>query len=114
MENSNNLERRVFERFSVELPVRFIDIYRYQEGEGKTVDISAKGIGMVTEQNLTPFTPVELWVDTPLQHQTFYARGEVVWSKPISENLWRIGLEFERADLMGVAQLLRLSKKTKN
>jgi len=105
--NNNNKDRRIFERFSLSLPVRFFDLYRQQEGEGKTVDISAKGMGLVTERSLNAYTPLEIWVDIPKSVQPFYARAEVVWSKPLSENLNRVGIEFEQADLMGVAQLLQ-------
>jgi len=105
--NNNNKDRRIFERFPLSLPVRFFDLYRQQEGEGKTVDISAKGMGLVTERSLNAYTPLEIWVDIPQSVQPFYARAEVVWSKPLSENLNRVGIEFEQADLMGVAQLLQ-------
>jgi|YelNatPaOPRAMG01_1025707.scaffolds.fasta_scaffold02068_2 c-di-GMP-binding flagellar brake protein YcgR len=105
--NNNYRDRRTFERFPLSLPVRFFDFYRQQEGEGKTVDISAKGMGLVTEKNLNAYTPLEIWVDIPQSAQPFYARAEVVWSKPISQNLNRVGIEFEQADLMGVSRLLR-------
>ncbi|MCM8792429.1 MAG: PilZ domain-containing protein [Candidatus Omnitrophica bacterium] len=106
--NNNYSDRRIFERVPLDLSVRFIDTYHLCEGEGKTVDISAKGMGLVTEHNLNPYTPLELWVDIPGRNQPFYTRAEVVWSKPLAENLWRVGVEFERADFMNVSQLLNI------
>jgi hypothetical protein len=105
--NNNSKDRRIFERFKVELPVRFFDLYHQQEGEGKTVDVSARGIGLVTERPLEPYTPLELWVEVPQGKSPFYTRAEVVWRKPISEKLIRVGVEFEQANLLGLSQLLQ-------
>jgi hypothetical protein len=109
--NNNYKDRRTFERFALNLAVRFFDLYRQQEGEGKTVDISAKGMGLITEKDLDAYTPLEIWIEIPQSVEPFYTRAEVVWSKPISENLTRVGIEFEKANLMGVAQLLRTDKR---
>ena len=106
--NSNNKDRRIFERVAVSHAIRFFDLYHQQEGEGKTVDVSAKGIGLLTKQQLRTYTPLEIWIDIPSHSQPFYARAEVVWSKPSPDGQIRAGVCFERADLMGVAQLLRV------
>lgn len=105
--NNNYKDRRVFERFIARLPVKFIDLNQNKEGTAYTHDVSAKGLGIVTQQQVNPFTPMELWLDIPDKGESLYTRGEVAWSKPVTPNSWRIGINLERADLMGMARVLR-------
>lgn len=103
-------DKRIFERFSVRLPLRFLNLNNGKEGIGETRDISAKGIGLVAVEQLTSRTPLEIWVDLPNGASPLYSRGEVVWSKPPTnaQEYWA-GIELEEANLMGVARVLRLT-----
>ena len=105
--NNNSKDRRVFERFKARLPVRFIDLKRNQEGAAYTCDVSAKGMGLVSQKQVNPYTPMELWLDIPDKGEPLYARGEVVWSKEAEANQFRAGVELEKADLMGMSRVLR-------
>jgi hypothetical protein len=105
--NNNYKDRRVFERFKTRLPVRFIDLKRNREGAAYTYDVSAKGLGLVSQVEVNPYTPMELWLDMPDKGEPLYTRGEVVWSTPITTNSWRVGINLERADLMGMSRALR-------
>ena len=100
-------DRRIFARFPVCLPLRFIDVGGNKEGEAQTQDISAKGIGLVTNAELSPRTPLEMWLEIPDRGEPLYTRGEVVWSKFLEPNKYRVGVELEEADLMGMARVLR-------
>lgn len=100
-------DRRTFERFPVKLALRFLDLKANREVEAQTYDISAKGIGLATNQELTTQTPLEMWLAVPDKGEPFYARGEVAWSKMVEPNSYRVGINLERADLMGVARVLR-------
>ncbi|MCM8799606.1 MAG: PilZ domain-containing protein [Candidatus Omnitrophica bacterium] len=106
--NNNYKDRRIFQRFSVKLPVRFIDLYRNEEGEGFSQDISAKGVGLVTEKKLSTYTPLELWLNIPDGKEPLYVRGEVVWVNALDSFNYRVGINLERADLMGISRILRL------
>ncbi len=100
-------DRRIFARLPVRLPLRFIDVGENKEGEAETQDISAKGIGLVTNEELSPRTPLEMWLQLPDRSEPLYTRGEVVWSRALEPNKYQVGVELEKADLMGMARVLR-------
>lgn len=100
-------DRRIFERFQTRFPLRFIDLKGNREGSGQTKDISAKGIGFLTREGLKLRTPLEMWLEVPDKGEPFYTRGEVVWSKMVAPNEFNIGVNLERADLMGMSRVLR-------
>ncbi len=108
MQDENSVDRRVFARISTSLPVRFLASGKNKECYGKTVDISANGIGMLSEEELSPMTSLELWLELPDNRGPFYTRGEVVWSAPSVEEVGksRSGIRLEKAELMGLAPLL--------
>lgn len=97
----------MFARINTSFPVRFLDPARGIEGRADTVDISANGLGLVTQENLSSKTPLEMWLDIPDQHEPFYTRGEVVWSQASSDvGQRRVGIRLEKAELMGLARIL--------
>jgi len=108
MDQQKNYEdRRVFERFPVNFPVRFLSLGLKQEGSAHACDISAKGIGFISKTKLTPHLSLELWMDMPDNGEPLYTRGEVAWSKPSGNNEYRTGISLEKADFMGLGRALR-------
>lgn len=104
-------DRRTFARIETKFPLRFLAPREDNEGEGKTLDISANGVGFVTEENLLPKMSLEMWLDIPDHHSPFYTRGEVVWSKDLSDTgQQRVGVRLEKAELMGLARALWVKK----
>ena len=102
-------DRRVFERINTKLPVRFLDPASGREGHADTTDISANGLGLVTNESLPAMVSLEMWLGIPDQHEPFYTRGEVVWSEPMpATGEHRIGIRLEKAELMGLARVLWL------
>jgi len=105
-------DRRVFARINTRLPVRFLDPGSGREGNADTVDISANGLGLVTNESLSVTTPLEMWLGIPDQHEPLYTRGEVVWSEPLSSTgEHRVGVRLEKAELMGLARVLWLKER---
>jgi len=100
-------DKRIFARFPVNLPMKFVDLNVNKEGEATAHDISAKGFGFVAKEPLKPNTSLEMWLDVQDKGEPLYARGEVVWSKPAPNNTYRIGVNLGKADLMGLARLIR-------
>lgn len=100
-------DRRIFARFPTEIPLRVLDMNRGREGQAQTQDISAKGIGLLTNEELSPHTPLEMWLEIPDKGEPLYTRGEVVWSKSQGADEYRVGVDLERADLMGISRVLR-------
>ncbi|MFA5145626.1 MAG: PilZ domain-containing protein [Candidatus Omnitrophota bacterium] len=107
MLNSGFEDKRIFERFPTGFPVRFLDLNENREGEAQSMDISAKGIGLVANKELAPRTPLELWLDIPDKGEPFYTRGEVVWSKMIGDSRCQLGVNLEKANLMGLSRVMR-------
>ncbi|MDD4939508.1 MAG: PilZ domain-containing protein [Candidatus Omnitrophica bacterium] len=105
-------DRRVFERIGTKLPVRFLDPISGKEGTADTTDISANGLGMVTNESLRTMTPLEMWLGIPDKHEPLYTRGQVVWSESLpSSGEYRIGIRLEKAELMGLARVLWLKRR---
>lgn len=102
-------DKRIFSRLPVKFPVRFLDPNQNKEGQAQTQDISAKGLGVISDAELTPSTSLELWLQIPDNGEPLYTRGNVVWSKKIEENQYRTGISLEKADLMGLSRVLRIS-----
>jgi hypothetical protein len=106
-------DRRIFARINTRLPVRFLDSTSGREGQADTIDISANGLGLVTNESLSAMTPLEMWLGIPDQHEPLYTRGEVVWSESLSSaGDHRLGVRLEKAELMGLARILWLKERS--
>lgn len=102
-------DRRLFERFFVEFPVRFLDRNSGREYDGTTFDVSAKGIGFIFKEALAPSTALEMWIKLPDKGEPLYARGDIAWSRMIEPQVYKLGVDLEKADLMGISRCLRVS-----
>lgn len=101
-------DKRMFERISARFPLRFIDPSSGQKEGAQAVDISANGLGMITERDLNPQVPLEMWMHIPDKHEPLYTRGQVVWSEELgSSGQKRFGIVLEKAELMGISRVLR-------
>jgi Tfp pilus assembly protein PilZ len=108
MQNMGFEDLRVFERFPVKLAMKYLNLGSNNEGQAQTMDISAKGIGITTNEMLSPNTTVEMWLKVPDRGDPLYTRGEVVWSHMVGANNFRAGVNLDRADLMGISRILRV------
>lgn len=109
MIHAEHEDRRIFARFPMELPLRFLGPENNKEGYGETQDVSAKGVGMVTHDELPANSTVELWLNIPDRGEPLYTRGEVVWSTRLEPHKYRCGVNLDKADLMGMARALRVA-----
>jgi hypothetical protein len=100
-------DKRIFQRMTAKLNVKYLDLESGREGEARTCDISAKGIGLVSGSELKARAPLEMWLKVPDRDEPLYTRGEVVWSKEVSSTEYRSGINLERADLLGLSRALR-------
>jgi hypothetical protein len=104
-------DRRIFERIPVSFSVRIRDVNSNRWGLAQSRDISANGIGLHSDTELLPRTPVELWLPLPNKGETLYTKGEVVWSRRLEPNTYNFGVCLEQADLMGISQVLKGVKR---
>ncbi len=101
-------DRRIFQRFNFRFPARLLDLNNGSEIPAETSDVSAKGLGLVLKQRIPVNTPLEAWLQIPDSGEPLYTRGMAVWSKQDSQDQYRIGMDLERADLMGLSRILRV------
>ena len=99
--------RRLFERIPSDLSLRFFNAQTNKWRLVKTRDISIQGIGLVTEEDLPDDTLLEMWLPIPDKGESLYTRGNVVWSKMIEPNRYRVGVNLEKADLVEICRILR-------
>lgn len=106
-QNNNSADRRIFARIPKILPVRFLASGWDKESQGQTVDISATGIGLLSEEKFSPQTSLEIWLELPDKQNPFYTRGKVVWSRFLADKAKQhSGIRLEKAELMGLAPIL--------
>jgi len=102
-------ERRMFQRFNIEIPVKFRSLSNNIEGSGKIINISAGGGGMiVTIKYLLPGTPLEMQILIPDNNASLNANAKVIWLKAMEPTLFLAGVQFDKVDFMGIARALRL------
>ena len=103
-------DRRLFARIDARFPLKFLNSISGNEEVARVVDISASGVGFVTESSLPINAPLEMWLNIPDRHVPFYTKGDVVWSTHIPEaDQQRVGVRLEKAELMGLARILWLN-----
>ncbi len=106
-------DQRVFARIDANFPLKFLDPRNGREGIADTVDISANGVGIITDEYLSAKTPLEMWLQIPDQHEPLYLRGEVVWSEGLSDTpRQRAGVHLENARLMSLARVLWFKRRS--
>lgn len=107
-------DRRVFVRFSLQIPIRFLEIGREKEREGQVLNISANGIGFISNTRLPNNTPLKIWIEVPGRSEPLHLLGKVIWSKKSTikkDKPWRAGAQLENANLVGLSQILQYNMK---
>ena len=100
-------DHRIFERFLVNLSARYLNLDTGKEGLANTQDVSAKGLGLATSEELRLHAALEIWLEMKNKGDPLYTRGEVVWVKMVDANNYKLGVELEKADLMGISRVFR-------
>jgi len=112
MQRQEFRDRRAYQRIPVRLFLRYFNLHSNKEGSAETRDISANGIGLFTEEDLSPRTPLEIWLQIPDRGEPLYTKGKVVWSKMIEPNRYRAGVCLEKVDFMAMSRIVRLQNIT--
>lgn len=100
-------DHRIFERFPVNIAARYFNPDTGKEGLAKIQDVSAKGLGLAASEELRLHAALEIWLEMKNKGESLYTRGKVVWEKPEGINNYKLGVELEKADLMGISRVLR-------
>ena len=78
-----------------------------REGLASTQDVSAKGLGLLTNEELKLHTALEIWLEMKDKGEPLYTRGAVVWVKTVDVNNYKLGVKLEKADLMGISRVFK-------
>jgi hypothetical protein len=101
-------DRRLSKRFAAKMSLRFLNLNTGKEGYAHTRDFSAKGLGCLTSHNVKPRSLLEIWLDIPDKGKPLYARGKVAWTKCLAPERYRIGINLEKANLIGLDHALQI------
>ena len=106
-ETLNQLERRLFDRFSAKLPAKFKDT---REEYGINVflrDASALGVQICTRDHLFVNDRVVIEVKIPNCYFPLEVKGSVIWTRESSPAIWDAGIRFNRIDLVYASLLYK-------
>ena len=102
-------DRRIFKRFRVDIPVKFLVVENNKDGLGTIVDISAGGLGLImTVEKIQPLSHLEMWLEISENKDPIRACGQVAWLKQVKSCMYRIGIQFDKVDFMGISKILRI------
>jgi hypothetical protein len=101
------IEKRGSLRFALTIPVQYLDCDTNSMHLAETQDISRAGLSLMTDRELPAHINLDLRLNIPDNGEEIYAKAEVIWSKMIYSNHWRIGLNFIDADFKPIQVVLR-------
>lgn len=107
MPDKEFVERRRFSRFSIAIPLTYCSLDSSKINQAQTHDISVQGIGFITNDELAPQTSLDIWLNMPDNAEQIHIKGEVVWSKKIGFNNYRIGISLRDSTLKPIPLVLR-------
>jgi c-di-GMP-binding flagellar brake protein YcgR len=102
-------DRRNFLRLARILDVKIINLNTNKEARAQTHDISANGIGFITNVQFNTDTSLELWLYIPDSDEPVHTTGKVVWTKMVAPNVYRVGVNLDKIDFAGISRILRLN-----
>ena len=101
-------DRRIFARFKANLHAKVLHLASNKECAVEVSDFCANGIGLAVDEEIPARAALEMWIQISDKGEPLYTRGEVAWSKKAGLGSYRVGVNLERADLMGLSRVLRL------
>jgi hypothetical protein len=99
-------DRRTYERFQVEVPLDCSEGNSREEHSLCAHDISAEGLGVVSDTQFRPGAEVNMSLHLPGFDKELTAQGKVIWSERAGDG-FRVGITLEQTGLMEVSTILR-------
>jgi hypothetical protein len=100
--------RRVFERFSARFPAKFQHSHKDYGTEVFLRDASAQGLRMTSKERVFLHDSLSLIVKLPDGHDPMVLKGHVVWTKSRGSDLWEVGIELHKIELMAMQRLFNM------
>lgn len=104
----SSTDRRMFDRFVAQFPVKFKDSTKNFGTEAVLRDISADGARIFTKNRILPEEKINLLVELPDGHDPVALEARVVWTVPTGINQWDAGLKLDNLRLMNLHRLYKL------
>jgi len=99
-------ERRVCTRFPVSVLVKCVSKNQHMIAE--SFNISAKGLGLITNEELSCGSRVNMFVLTPGSGEKVAVQGRVVWAENFGFGKYKIGIALGHTELKPVTIVLRV------
>jgi len=88
-------EKRAFPRFPISIPLSYRDPNLCSVVNTKTYDISAMGIGLVTDKELSPDTCLQICLHMVDNGEKINIKGKVAWVAKFASDKYRVGIKLE-------------------
>lgn len=112
MPESHYKDKRAFTRFSITILLSYSGLNSQAAKQAETQDISARGIGLIADEELAPHTPLEMWLKMPDNDEQIHIKGDVVWSRMIGPDRYRVGVYIKETPLKPIPIILRILQST--
>ena len=108
MEIQVSRERRSFARFPVKILLKYLNIELPGDtNHQRTDDISARGLCLLTNEELAVDTPLDIWLEMPDNGEQIYIKGKVIWSMMIRRDKYKVGVNLENTELNPILLALK-------
>ncbi|MDI6606242.1 MAG: PilZ domain-containing protein [Candidatus Omnitrophota bacterium] len=108
MFNGGFREKREFPRFPVSIQVTLMDPSLCGQVLGaETKDISVGGVGIITENKLSPGIDLNICLHMSDNGEEINLKGKAVWIAAIDPERYRVGIKLEGSDLKPIPLVLR-------
>jgi hypothetical protein len=101
-------ESRLFQRFPARFPVKFKHSREEFSSDVFLRDASAQGLRLTSRKRMFLHDSVALLVSLPDGKEPLTLNGRVVWTKTKGQDLWDVGLEFHKINLMNLHRIFHL------
>lgn len=100
-------EKRSQPRFQSEIPLSFCEPNTSRIVNGKTHDICAEGICILTSQEIPIGAALDITIQMPDTGEKIFRKGKVVWLCSFNASGYKLGIKLEKPPLKPIALALR-------
>ncbi len=110
-EGSKPKERRRFQRFPVSIPLSHSHAIPHKLSDAHTKDISAQGLGFITNQELADDAFLDIYLNMPDSGEKIHVIGKVIWLTRVEPNMYRVGIGLKDKQIKPIPLVLRILQK---
>jgi len=107
MQNVPFTEKRIFPRFTITIPLTFLEQKSSRSFTAQTHDISTRGLCIVADQEFPSGSDLDMRIQMVDNNEKISVKGKVIWSCMINSGKYKIGIELEEPKLKSISLVLR-------